>query len=80
LRGRAVAVDAQRAGRDRFFEHAAVPEHRGQRCRVGGDRRHRTGLGGKVIAAPDDAPPFRRAVLAAPDGATFSISELRLPA
>jgi hypothetical protein len=38
------------------------------------------GLGGKVIEAPDDAPPFRRAVLAAPDGATFSISELRLPA
>jgi predicted enzyme related to lactoylglutathione lyase len=38
------------------------------------------GLGGSVIAAPHDAPPFRRAVLAAPDGATFSVSELRLPA
>ena len=36
-------------------------------------------LGGTVIAAPHDAPPFRRAVLAAPDGATFSVSELRLP-
>jgi uncharacterized protein len=36
-------------------------------------------LGGSVIAAPQDAPPFRRAVLAAPDGATFSVSELRLP-
>ena len=35
-------------------------------------------LGGSVIAAPHDAPPFRRAVLAAPDGATFSVSELRL--
>lgn len=35
-------------------------------------------LGGRVIAAPHDAPPFRRAVLAAPDGATFSVSELRL--
>lgn len=38
------------------------------------------GLGGSVIAPPHDAPPFRRAVLAAPDGATFSVSELRLPA
>lgn len=38
------------------------------------------GLGGRVIAPPHDAPPFRRAVLAAPDGAAFSISELRLPA
>jgi predicted enzyme related to lactoylglutathione lyase len=34
-------------------------------------------LGGSVIAPPHDAPPFRRAVLAAPDGATFSVSELR---
>jgi uncharacterized protein len=38
------------------------------------------GLGGSVIAAPHDAPPFRRAALGAPDGATFSVSELRLPA
>jgi len=38
------------------------------------------GLGGNVIAAPHDAPPFRRAVLAAPDGATFSVSELLLRA
>jgi predicted enzyme related to lactoylglutathione lyase len=35
-------------------------------------------LGGTVIAPPHDAPPFRRTVLAAPDGATFSVSELRL--
>ena len=35
-------------------------------------------LGGGVIAPPHDAPPFRRTVLAAPDGATFSVSELRL--
>ena len=35
------------------------------------------GLGGSVIAPPHDAPPFRRTVLAAPDGATFSVSELR---
>ena len=35
------------------------------------------GLDGRVIAPPHDAPPFRRAVLAAPDGATFSVSELR---
>ena len=35
-------------------------------------------LGGSVVAPPHDAPPFRRAVLAAPDGATFSVSELRL--
>jgi predicted enzyme related to lactoylglutathione lyase len=34
-------------------------------------------LGGSVVAPPHDAPPFRRAVLAAPDGATFSVSELR---
>jgi hypothetical protein len=31
-----------------------------------------------VIAPPQDAPPFRRAVLAAPDGATFSVSQLVL--
>jgi hypothetical protein len=37
-------------------------------------------LGGSVVAEPHHAPPFRRAVLAAPDGATFSVSELRLPA
>jgi hypothetical protein len=36
------------------------------------------GLGGSVIAPPHDAPPFRRTVLAAPDGATFSVSEPRL--
>jgi hypothetical protein len=36
------------------------------------------GLGGTVVQGPADAPPFRRAVLAAPDGAVFSVSELRL--
>jgi predicted enzyme related to lactoylglutathione lyase len=36
-------------------------------------------LGGSVVAPPHDAPPFRRAILTAPDGATFSVSELRLP-
>jgi predicted enzyme related to lactoylglutathione lyase len=36
------------------------------------------GLGGSVIAPPHDAPPFRRVALAAPDGAVFSVSELRL--
>ncbi|HEX5194303.1 MAG TPA: VOC family protein [Solirubrobacteraceae bacterium] len=35
------------------------------------------GLGGSVVAPPHDAPPFRRAVLAAPDGATFTVSQLR---
>jgi predicted enzyme related to lactoylglutathione lyase len=32
-------------------------------------------LGGSVIAAPFERPPFRSAVLADPGGATFSISE-----
>jgi uncharacterized protein len=36
-------------------------------------------LGGSVLAPPHDAPPFRRTVLAAPDGAAFSVSQLRLP-
>jgi uncharacterized protein len=35
-------------------------------------------LGGRVVAEPFDDAPFRRAVLAAPDGATFSVSQLRL--
>lgn len=34
-------------------------------------------FGGSVLASPHDAPPFRRAVLAAPDGATFSVSAHR---
>jgi predicted enzyme related to lactoylglutathione lyase len=38
------------------------------------------GLGGTVLQEPIDVPMFRRAVLAAPDGAAFTISELRLPA
>lgn len=32
-------------------------------------------LGGAVLDEPHDAPPFRRAVLAAPDGAAFSVSQ-----
>jgi uncharacterized protein len=36
-------------------------------------------LGGSVVAAPHDAPPFRRAVLADPEGATFSVSQLVAP-
>jgi uncharacterized protein len=36
-------------------------------------------LGGNVLVPPHDAPPFRRTVLAAPDGAAFSVSQLRLP-
>ncbi len=33
-------------------------------------------LGGGVVVAPHEAPPFRRAVLADPEGATFSVSQL----
>jgi uncharacterized protein len=33
-------------------------------------------LGGRVIAAPFQEAGFRRAILAAPDGATFSVSQL----
>jgi uncharacterized protein len=36
------------------------------------------GLGGTVIAEPFEEAMFRRAVLAAPDGATFSVSQLQL--
>src|SRR5918994_814127 len=35
-----------------------------------------TELGGSVIAGPEDAGPFREAVLADPAAATFSVSEL----
>jgi uncharacterized protein len=35
-------------------------------------------LGGRVLVEPFVEPPFRRAVLAAPDGATFSVSQLQL--
>ena len=35
-------------------------------------------LGGTVVAEPFDDAVFRRAVLAAPDGATFSVSQLQL--
>jgi predicted enzyme related to lactoylglutathione lyase len=36
------------------------------------------GLGGTVVAEPFEEAMFRRAVLAAPDGATFSVSQLQL--
>jgi predicted enzyme related to lactoylglutathione lyase len=35
-------------------------------------------LGGQVVTAPQDTPGFRRAVLADPEGATFSVSQLML--
>ena len=36
--------------------------------------------GGQVLEPPADAGPFRRAVLADPEGAVFSVSQLlRLP-
>ena len=35
-------------------------------------------LGGAVIEPPFEAAPFRRTVLAAPDGAAFSVSQLLL--
>jgi predicted enzyme related to lactoylglutathione lyase len=37
-------------------------------------------LGGSVLAAPFASPPFRRAILADPNGAPFSVSQLMLPA
>lgn len=37
------------------------------------------GLGGRVIAAPFEMPMFRRAVLADPQGAVFTVSQLMLP-
>jgi uncharacterized protein len=36
-------------------------------------------LGGQVIASPQDTPGFRRAVLADPHGAAFSVSQLIIP-
>ena len=38
------------------------------------------GLGGTVVAPPFEIPMFKRAILADPGGATFSVSELQLPA
>jgi uncharacterized protein len=38
-----------------------------------------TERGGRVLDGPGDAPPFRRAVLADPAGADFSISQLVTP-
>ena len=37
---------------------------------------HAVELGGRVVVAPHDRPPFRSAVLADPGGAGFSISQL----
>jgi uncharacterized protein len=36
------------------------------------------GLGGRVVVPPHEVPPFRRVVLADPEGATFSVSQLLL--
>ena len=36
-------------------------------------------LGGKVLAGPYEAPPFRQAVLADPQGAGFTVSQLMVP-
>jgi Glyoxalase-like domain len=38
-----------------------------------------TERGGRVLDGPSDAPPFRRAVLADPAGADFSVSQLVTP-
>src|SRR5438270_478007 len=38
-----------------------------------------TQLGGSIRAGPEDAGPFREAVLADPAGATFSVSQLTGP-
>jgi predicted enzyme related to lactoylglutathione lyase len=40
---------------------------------------HASRLGGKIVAAPHDAPGFRRSVIADPQGAAFSISQLQRP-
>ncbi|MEA2159020.1 MAG: Glyoxalase-like domain [Solirubrobacteraceae bacterium] len=36
------------------------------------------GLGGSVVVPVHEAPPFRRVILADPEGATFSVSQLLL--
>lgn len=41
---------------------------------------HAAELAGDVVVAPHEAPPFIQAVLADPQGATFSVSQLVLPA
>ena len=41
--------------------------------------RPRAELGGRVVAEPFDDAMFRRAVLAAPDGATFAVSQPQYP-
>jgi len=41
--------------------------------------RHAVELGGRVVAPPHDRPPFHSAVLADPEGAAFSVSQLRQP-
>jgi uncharacterized protein len=37
-------------------------------------------LGGRVVAAPEEAGGFRRTVLADPSGAVFSASQIHVPA
>ena len=36
-------------------------------------------LGGRVVQAPHDVPPFKEAVLSDPQGGTFSVSQLVVP-
>lgn len=58
---------------------AAVPPHWNVNLRVDdadATAEQAAGLGGLVIAAPQDTPGFRSAVLADPQGAVFSISQL----
>jgi predicted enzyme related to lactoylglutathione lyase len=43
---------------------------------AGASAEHAARLGGKVIVPPHDTPGFRTAVLADPQGAVFSVSQL----
>jgi predicted enzyme related to lactoylglutathione lyase len=38
-----------------------------------------TEQGGRVLAGPDDVPPFRQAVVADPNGVSASVSQLTAP-
>lgn len=67
-----------RASRDRFPDD--VPPH----WRVDfwvhdadGTAEEASKLGGRLVVAPFDIPGFRQAVLADPQGAVFSVSELK---
>ncbi len=69
-----VAVMAPAAG-----DSSAVPPHWGVNLRVGdadATAERAVGLGGRVFVAPHDTPGFRNAVLADPQGAVFSVSQL----